>query len=307
MKRFPILWALAACLFGLAAPAEAAKKVVLVAGRPSHGPGDHEFNAGCKLLQKCLAEIPGVEPVFVPGGWPADESVFDGADTLVFFMDGGSGHPMIQGDRLSKLEALMAKGTGLVCMHYAVEVPKGRPGDAFLEWIGGYYETAFSTNPHWVAEIARLPEHPTTRGVKPFGVRDEWYFNMRFRPEMKGVTPLLIAKPDDATRQGTSSSPRGPYPHIVAAKGRDEILAWAVERPDGGRGIGFTGGHSHRNWGNDEFRKFIINSILWTAKMEVPSDGFPSKVTEADLEKNLDPKGARPKAGAQKTAAGAAK
>ena len=44
--------------------------------------------------------------------------------------------------------------------------------------------------------------------MKPFPISDEWYFNMRFRPEMKGVTPILVAKPDDHTRQGVSSSPR---------------------------------------------------------------------------------------------------
>ena len=186
-------------------------KVVLVAGRPSHGPGEHEFNAGCKLLAKCLSQVPGIEPVVVTGGWPEDESVFDGARTLVFFMDGGGGHPMIQEDHLDKLQKLMDKGVGLVCLHYAVEVPKGKPGDKFLDWIGGYYETGFSTNPHWMADVKSLPSHPITRGVKPFAVNDEWYFNMRFRPEMKGVTPIVVAKPDDKTREGRSSSPRGPY------------------------------------------------------------------------------------------------
>src|SRR5262249_11143751 len=78
-------------------------KVVMIAGRPSHGPGDHEFNAGCKLLAKCLAQVPGIEPVVVTGGWPDDESVFYGARTLVFFMDGGGGHPLIKGDHLDTI------------------------------------------------------------------------------------------------------------------------------------------------------------------------------------------------------------
>jgi type 1 glutamine amidotransferase len=263
-------------------------KIVLLAGRPSHGPGDHEFNAGCKLLSKCLAEIPGVEPVVVTGGWPRDEKVFEGARTLVFFMDGGGGHPIIKADHLETIQKLMDKGVGLVCLHYAVEVPKGNPGDKFLDWIGGYYETGFSTNPHWTAEIIKLPDHPVTRGVKPFGVRDEWYFNMRFRAEMKGVTPLLSAKPDDQTRKGVSASPRGPYQHIVDAKGRDEVLAWAVERPDGGRGVGFTGAHAHKNWGEPSFRKFVLNAILWTAKLDIPSEGFESKVSDDELKENLD-------------------
>jgi hypothetical protein len=100
-------------------------KIVLVAGKPSHGPGDHEFNAGCKLLAKCLAEVPGAEPVVVTGGWPEDEHVFDNARAIIFFMDGGSGHPIIQGDHLHKIQALIDKGVGLGCLHYAVEVPKG--------------------------------------------------------------------------------------------------------------------------------------------------------------------------------------
>jgi type 1 glutamine amidotransferase len=276
------------CLTAHAAAADT--KIVLIAGKASHGPGDHEFNAGTQLLVKCLENVPGVKPVFIAGGWPEDESVFHGAKAVVFFMDGGGGHPMIQKDRLDAMQKLMDQGVGLVCLHYAVEVPKGKPGDRFLEWLGGYYESGFSTNPHWVADFKSLPDHPITRGVKPFSIRDEWYFNMRFRPEMKGVTPILVAKPDDATRQGTSASPRGPYPHVVAAQGRDEVLAWAVERPDGGRGFGFTGAHTHKNWGNPEFRSLVLNAILWAANVEVPSSGVRCDVSEDDLSKNLDPK-----------------
>jgi type 1 glutamine amidotransferase len=280
-------------LLGLALPAQAAEKakVVLVAGRPSHGPGDHEFNAGCTLLAKCLNERDDVEAVVVKGGWPEDESVFDDAKALVFFMDGGGGHPIIQGDHLEKIQKLMDKGVGLLCLHYAVEVPQGKPGDRFLDWIGGYYETGFSTNPHWTAEIKSLPEHPITRGVGPFAVKDEWYYNMRFRPSMEGVTSILVARPDDEARSGSTSSPRGPYKHIVEASGRDEVLAWAVERPDGGRGFGFTGAHNHKNWGDANFRKLVLNAILWAAKVDVPSSGVECEVSEEELKKNLDPKG----------------
>jgi type 1 glutamine amidotransferase len=265
-------------------------KIVLVAGKPSHGPGDHEFNAGCKLLAKCLAEVPGAEPVVVTGGWPEDEHVFDNARAIIFFMDGGSGHPIIQGDHLHKIQALIDKGVGLGCLHYAVEVPKGAPGDRFLEWIGGYYESGYSTNPHWIAHVKSLPAHPITSGVAPFALKDEWYYNIRFRPEMAGIQPIIIARPDDEARAGKTSSPRGPFPHIVDSKGRDEILAWAVERPDGGRGFGFTGAHDHENWGDPNFRKLVLNTVLWLAKVEVPEKGVESTVTPDELKQNLDPK-----------------
>ncbi len=286
-------WAAACAAFALlTAATDAADKIVVIAGTPSHGPGDHEFNAGCKLIVKCLQEIDGVEPVFVAGGWPKDESVFEGAKSVVFFMDGGGGHPMIRTpERMEKMRSMMDAGVGLVCLHYAVEVPKGKPGNAFLDWLGGYYESGFSTNPHWVADVKSLPEHPITRGVKPFHVNDEWYFNIRFDEHPQGLTPIIVAKPDDKTRQGVSASPRGPYAHIVAAKGREETLAWAFERPGGGRSFGFTGAHFHKNWGNDDFRKLVLNAILWTAHRDIPSTGTPSTVTPEELKQNLDPKG----------------
>jgi hypothetical protein len=285
--------ALFTALIGPATLSRAADKarVVLIAGHPSHGPGEHEFNAGIKLLDKCLSEVPGIDPVVVTGGWPKDETVFDGAKTLVFFMDGGGGHPIIQKDHLDTIQKLMDQGVGLVCLHYAVEVPKGKAGDKFLDWIGGYYESGYSTNPHWSAAIKELPEHPITRGVRPFTIRDEWYYNIRFRPEMKGVQPIIKATPDVEARAGKTSSPRGPARHIVEAQGREEVLAWAVERPDGGRGFGFTGAHFHKNWGNDDFRKLVLNAIFWTARLEVPSEGVSCHLNEADLSKNLDPKG----------------
>ena len=68
------------------------------------------------------------------------------------------------------------------------------------------------------------------------------------------------------------------------------MLAWVVERPDGGRGFGFTGGHFHKNWGDPNFRKLVLNAILWTAGLDVPAAGVESQVTSRELKENLDPK-----------------
>ena len=66
---------------------------------------------------------------------------------------------------------------------------------------------------------------------------------------------------------------------------------WAIEREDGGRGLGFTGGHWHRNWAIDDFRRVVLNAMVWTAGMEIPDGGVKSKpVTEAQLNENLDQK-----------------
>lgn len=290
MKRILSVLVLLALAAGELCVAAAEKRILLVAGRQSHGPGDHEFNAGSMLLAKCLNAVPGIKAEVAKGGWPADEAAFEGADAVLFYMDGGGGHPAIQPARLEKLRALAAKGVGLGFAHYGVEVPAGDPGKAFQEFMGGYYEHQFSVNPMWSPEFKSFPEHPITRGVQPFSIRDEWYFNMRFRDDMKGVTPILVAKPSDDVRDGPYVHPRGPYEHIVKASGRDEAMMWAVENSNGQRGFGFTGGHIHKNWGNDNFRKVMLNALVWAAKGEVPKDGIQSKVTEEDLAQNLDPK-----------------
>lgn len=257
------------------------KKVVMVAGTPSHAPGHHEFNAGTLILERCVNEIPGLTAAAYLNGWPKDPTAFDNADTVFLYMDGGSRHPVIQGNRLREMNELMKKGVGLACAHYAVEVPAERGGPEFLEWIGGYYETGYSINPHWIAKVDELPKHPITRGVKPFHVNDEWYFNMRFPADAEGVTPVLQATPPDEVRK-TEAAAEHP--------GRLETLGWAVERADGGRGFGFTGGHYHASWGNDDFRKLVLNAIAWTAGAEVPAAGVASSVDPEELKKNLDPK-----------------
>jgi hypothetical protein len=185
-------------------------------------------------------------------------------------------------------------------MHYGVEVVPELGGSEFKRWIGGHYEHMFSCNPIWEPQFSSFPEHPITRGMKPFQAKDEWYFNIRFVGDFsaegakaaEGVkfTPILVAKPSDDVRDGPYVYPNGPYPHIVAASGRPEAMMWAVERADGGRGFGFTGGHFHDNWGNAEFRKAVLNALVWVAKGEVPAGGIESSVTRELLDANLDPK-----------------
>lgn len=255
-------------------------KIALIAGRQSHGPGDHEFFAGSAILMKLLKQTPGVFPVMARDGWPKDPKTFEGCKAVVFYMDGGGGHPILAKDRQPVVQKLIDDGVGFVNLHYAVEYPKSKSEHVF-NWLGGYYETNFSTNPHWVADFKALPEHPIARGVKPFSIRDEWYFNIRFTPESKKVTPILEATPPDNVR-GTAAAKMHP--------GRKEIVAWAFER-DKGRSFGFTGGHTHKNWGDENFRRTVVNAILWTAGLEVPKEGAKVELDPAELKKNLDRKG----------------
>ena len=156
------------------------------------------------------------------------------------------------------------------------------------DWLGGYYEGGWSYNPHWTAEVKELPDHPITRGVEPFSIADEWYYNMRFLEGMEGVTPVLSAVPPAEIRQRESRHDDDPAAAAARLK-MAEHLAWARERPDGGRGFGFTGGHFHWNWAHDDFRTLVLNGIAWVAKVDIPPDGVPSETpTMEQLEANQD-------------------
>ncbi len=295
MKFLPLLM-----LCGAVVSASAAdKKIILLAGSPSHGHLEHEHRAGCLLFQKCLASVPGVNVTVVSNGWPKDESVFAGADAVVVFCTGGNSHLLTKDERRQTMDGVLKNGAGFGTMHYGVEIPEGKGGAEFLRWQGGYFLTNWSVNPHWDANFTNLPNHEITRGVKPFKIRDEWYYHMKFVDGMKGVTPILSAIPPENTRgRPGANSTHGGNPEVQKHAGEAETVVWAYERPDGGRGFGFTGAHEHRNWANENFRKVALNAILWIAKVPVPVNGVECEVTPEDIMANLDPKGQKPKAAA---------
>lgn len=283
----------------------ATRRLVLIAGRPSHPPGMHEFRAGALLMQKALAGVPNLTVDVYTNGWPSkvvdgkpvdDHAALEGADAVLIYADGGGNHPAIVRDHMKVIDALAGRGVGLAFAHYGVEVPPGPAGEAMQRWLGGFYEHEYSVNPMWTPGFTSFPSHPITRGVGRFATHDEWYFNMRWTPDAAArarITNLLVATPDDDVRDGPYVSPAGPYPHIIAARGRAETMMWAYERPNGGRSVGFTGGHTHANWGDVNQRRIMLNALLWVAKIDVPPGGVVDRITADDLKLNLDDKPAR--------------
>jgi type 1 glutamine amidotransferase len=297
MKRFctALVFALLLCNFVarfVSAQDETgtARKVLFLVGSPrSHGYGAHDHLSGSRLLAKSLNDsgLP-IQAKVHHYGWPRDASVFDDVDCVVMYCDGGGGH--MANDHLEEIDALAKKGVGIVCLHYAVEVPEGPSGEKFLDWIGGYFETDWSVNPHWTANFDELPEHPITRGVKPFAINDEWYYHMRFRDGLEGVTPILTDLPPRSSLSRPDGSHSGnPDVRAAVARGEAQHMAWARERAGGGRGFGFTGGHVHWNWADPNFRKLVLNAIAWCAKVDVPESGVSdAPKTMADMESNHD-------------------
>ncbi len=296
MRTFHLLLFLAASGATFAAD----RTLVLIAGNPSHNPGDHEYRAGCLLFQKCLANIPGLKTVVYDHGWPTtqregktvdDNAALEQADAIVIYSDGGGNHPALVRDHLDVLQRLIGRGVGFGCIHYATEPTREKGEAEFLNWIGGAFETDWSVNPEWQAEFKSLPVHPVTRGVKPFSTEDEWYFHLRFPANLRGITPILTAVPPETTMTRPDGDHSGnPAVRAAVAKGESQVVMWVIERPDGGRGFGFTGGHAHANWQNEEQRKLMLNTLLWVTRLPVPEGGVRSSVTAADMAANLDAK-----------------
>src|SRR5438093_4457663 len=179
-----------------------------------------------------------------------------------------SDHPLYVGERLKTLARQMRRGCRFVQCHWTTFNPS-RVHDQITEWVGGYFDYEKGTAPNkWFSAIKTWegpvtlgsPEHPISRGVKPFTIKEEFYFKLRFRENDDRVRPIVRTRP-----------PGEPQDHVIG---------YAVERQEGGRGFGFAGGHVTENWWNADYRRLILNAIVWTARVEVPEGGVASRLDE---------------------------
>jgi len=254
-------------------------KIVIIAGEQV-GNAEHQYWAGSVVLAKLLRQIPGIHVALVRGGWPKNPEILNNAKSIVLYMEGGEGgavQPLTIDDRFEQLKKHVLKGAGLATFHKAAMLPPDL-GQKMIELQGGFFDLKTGTKGHWLVAFNKFPDHPTMRGLKPYTFNDGYCIGNTFAPDMKGVTPLLFA-PKGAAKVALSAE------STTAPK---DITAWAFERPNGGRAFASTGLHSHRYLTEESIRKFTLNGILWSAKLEVPADGANVVLDEADLNKNIE-------------------
>ncbi len=250
--------------------------------KTSHGFGKHEYAAGARLIGEWIADKYDGKTVESRHSieWPEDpDTFFKDADTVVFFCTGGPRH--LVNNHVREFDTVMRTGAGIACLHYGVEVPIGPSGKGMLAWMGGYFETNWSVNPHWVASFESFSDHPAANGIQPFEINDEWYFHMRFVGDMEDVTPILSAvAPKETMKRPDGNHSGNPAVRKAVAAGEPQHVAWAYERGDdykNGRGYGFTGLHYHWNWEDDNFRKAVLNGVAWTAGLQIPENGLETE------------------------------
>lgn len=243
--------------------------ILVVAGDPSHGPGEHRFPDGGALLVDALNASGLSLRAELSLGWPSDEKL-QAATALVLYSDGLDRHVAL--GKTAELHRHVQAGKGLAVLHFALEPTVGELSDFLLEAVGGRFEVNWSVNPVWKLEAPTLARHAVTQGVGPFEIDDEWYYHLRFKP---GVTPVLQAVPPETTLGQDGPRSGNPAVRAALAKREPQTLGWVFE-PAGRRAFGFTGGHFHRNWTNHDFRTLVLNGIVWSAGVAVPAKGVPS-------------------------------
>ena len=271
-------------------------RILIIVGPSHHAPGTHEVAASGRLLEYCvehMANHPGVQAdVFYE--WPLDPKVRAAASTVILLGDTFPAMRMPDAQRnLAHLAEMMARGCGIVCVHYSTGLKAEDVADdgehPLLHWTGGYFATRCKHHQS-VAKVfpaatisPAAPAHPVSRGWREFTVNDEPYYNNYFGRDgnrlMSGVTIL-------ATSMLPPESPKR------------ESVAWSIERRDTGRGFAIVMPHFYRNWENEDLRRFILNGIAWTAKLGIPNDGVKTTLPPLATFKpeSVDPKPRAPKA-----------
>ncbi|HEY2343222.1 MAG TPA: ThuA domain-containing protein, partial [Chthoniobacteraceae bacterium] len=274
------------CVFGvfaLTSTEAAPKKIVIIAGKKSHGPEGnhiHDYPWSARLIKAMLDNSNVHDEVrveFHQGGWPKDPVTLEDADAIMIISDGRDGDKFEEAPQFASAEHAaiiqrqVDRGCGFLTFHFSTFAPNVY-AKQILDWSGGYFQWETDGKKQWYSNLkiadadVRLPspDHQIMHGVKPFHLHEEFYFDLRFDPTDKAFVPLL---------------------EVPALGGREpdgNIVAWARERANGGRGFGTSCGHFYDNWENPDFRKFILNAIVWSARAEVPREGIEAKFYDHD-------------------------
>jgi type 1 glutamine amidotransferase len=263
-------------------------RVVLIAGPKSHGPRVHEYIKTVRLLKVMLDNadnVSGIRTEIHLNGWPEDAAALEGADVIMVVSDGQDGDLyspvpfMATEERMRTVERLMDASVGLITFHFSTFAPDSL-GPQVLDWVGGYFDWQNEAGQReWYSAIRTLdttvgvaaPHHPIARGLPAsFRLEDEFYYNLRFQANDPRLTPILSV------------------PTLESDREHGGVVAWAVERADGGRGFGTSTGHFFRNWQDPRYRKLLLNAIVWAAGAEVPQGGVESRFyTDAEVTRAL--------------------
>lgn len=232
-----------------------------------HPPGTHEYRAGVGLMAKLLKQVARNAPiqaivVSADGEWKEGPELLDGVDAVFLFVSQGAAWIQEKPSRLAAFQRLAKRGGGLVCLHWGMGTQKAENIEAFVNLFGGCH--GGPDRRYKVVEVTTElpnPKHPVVNGIGPLKIREEFYFKLKQPAGGKGITPLIKAP----------------------IEGESHTVAWAFDRPGGGRSFGFTGLHFHENWKQESYRRLMTQGLLWSFGQDIPAKGVAVPVKKNDL------------------------
>lgn len=240
--------------------AQTPRRVLLLGMKRDHPQGRHEYMAGLRVLAKCLEKTPEIEAKIVEADepWPDGPERLKAADAVVLYL--GQGAKWIQADpqRTAAVRDLARRGGGIVALHSGIMSKDAKDIDLFRDLVGGCHggpDRRYLVMDGDLQVVDR--NHPIAQGVDNLRIHDEFYFKLKFTTQ-GNLQPILQ----------------------VPIEGNLETVAWAYERPDGGRSFGFSGMDPHANWRQPSYRRLAAQAVLWTLKLPVPGGGLPVEVPE---------------------------
>lgn len=242
------------------------KKQLLLIGqkRDNHPPTTHEFMAGLRVLEKCLAPAKDVEvrTLEVAEPWPEGPDLIRAADGLVLYVSEGAKWMSADPRRKQAIEQLASRGGGLTALHWGIGCRDAEFVPAFTQLFGACHGGPDRRYQVLETRLSPVGDHPVLRGLQPITVHDEFYYKLKCPAGDSQPRALLTATID----------------------GEEETVSVAWERPDGGRSFGFTALHFHENWTKPFYRRLVTQGVLWTLKLDIPTAGIDVEIDESVLQ-----------------------
>lgn len=271
------------------------KVIYFLAGPKDHageeGSGRHETRRDLLVLQHCIDSISNVKGVKIITKFSYKRSALDiedlkGVDAIIVecSAEGSSkerAHPLFPPSAdtrtydketlayLAQLDSLHKAGMGIMVLHWGITTTNQKATQYYLSWFGSASLSGYTRNPlgFWsVSPIEAAKNHPILRGVGPWNYKDEIFSRMVVNPGDPYRTDLLTGA-IQKSNQG-AAEPLG--------------IATAYDK-NGARGVLWGGMDYHSALLNENYRRFVLNAILWTAGIDVPKGGAKSTATQLQL------------------------
>ena len=244
------------------------KRLLLVGqGSDGHPVGTHEFMPGVNILANLLQNFQGLELKITKADepWEKGPELLDAADGLLLFVSEGARWMSQKPDRLDALKRFGQRGGACVVLHWGMGTVEAQNIAEFIKLFGGCHGGPDRKHQTLKTRI-QFPDndHPVLRGLNGLDVYDEFYYRLKFITPLDTIIPLAQAKID----------------------GKLETISWAWERSNGGRSLGFSGLHFHKNWNLTVYRRLMIQAILWTLKLSIPVNGVNVDISKEHLQLN---------------------